>query len=186
MHKLLDRLPKELCVNYEQSEKPKPSDGLTQASLDRAFQGKQRQSGFIFRYKENEIVVLSGKRTLGLEVCELPVATGAKVRVTSLERTLIDVAVRPRYAGGVENVLEAYRRARNKVSIPQLIATLQKFDHVYPYHQAIGYYMERAGFPSKQFSRLKELRMDLNFYLAHNMRRPDYHPGWRIFHPKGL
>jgi hypothetical protein len=44
MHKLLDSLPTELCVNYEQSEKPKPSGGLTQESLDRAFRGKQRQS----------------------------------------------------------------------------------------------------------------------------------------------
>lgn len=186
MHKLLDRLPKQLCVNYEQSAKPKPSGGLTQASIDRAFQGKQRESAFIFRYKENEIVVLSGKCTRGLEVLELPVATGAKVRVTSLERTLIDVTVRPRYAGGVEHVLEAYRRARNKISIPQLIATLQKLDHVYPYHQAIGYYLERAGFPSKQFSRLRELGMDWDFCLAHNMRSTAFDTGWRLHHPKGL
>ena len=28
MHKLVDHLPRELCVNYEQSDKPKPSGGL--------------------------------------------------------------------------------------------------------------------------------------------------------------
>ncbi len=186
IHKLLDRLPKDLCVNYEQSEKPKPSGGLTQESLDRAFRGKHRQSAFIFRYRQHEIVVLSGKHTRGLEVRTLLLATGAKVRVTSLERTLIDVTVRPGYAGGVEHVLEAYRRARKEVSITKLIDTLQKLDHVYPYHQAIGFYMERAGFARKQFALLKQLDMDWDFYLAHNMRSTAFDAGWRLHHPKGL
>jgi len=48
MHKLVDHLPRELCVNYEQSDKPKPSGGLSQEALDRAFRGKQRQSAFSF------------------------------------------------------------------------------------------------------------------------------------------
>jgi hypothetical protein len=66
MHKLVDDLPHELCVNYEQSDKPKPSGGLTQEALDRAFRGKQRQSAFNFR-QVCRIVVLSGKHTSELE-----------------------------------------------------------------------------------------------------------------------
>jgi len=185
IHKLLDRLPKELCVNYEQSNKPKPSGGLTQESLDRAFSGKQRQSAFIFPYEGHAIVILSGKHTGGLDVRELSLATGTKVRVTGLERTLIDVAVRPGYAGGVERVLEAYRRARDQVSVSKLIAALQKLDYIYP-HQAIGFYMERAGFPKKQFSLLKALGLDWDFYLAHNMKTRGYSSDWRLFHPEGL
>ena len=38
------------------------------------------------------------------------------VRVTDLERTLIDIAVRPEYAGGVYEVLNVYRLAKGKVS----------------------------------------------------------------------
>jgi hypothetical protein len=120
MHKLLDHLPRELCINYEQSDKPNISGPLTQEALDRAFQAKQRQSKFIFRYKRHQIVVLSGKDTGVLEVGELPLASGTKVRVTSLERTLIDATVRPGYAGGVGRVLEAYRRARARLSVPGL------------------------------------------------------------------
>lgn len=155
MHKLMDHLPRELCVNYEQSDKPKPSGGLSQEALNRAFRGKQRQSAFSFRYEECQIVVLSGKHTGGLEVRETALATGAKVRVTSLERTLIDATVRPGYAGGVASVLEAYRRAREEISVSRLIDTLRKLDHVYPYHQAIGFYMERAGFPPNNLHRLR-------------------------------
>lgn len=69
----------------------------------------------------------------------MPLATGAKVRVTSLERTLLDATVRPGYAGGVANVLEAYRRAREDLNVSRLINTLGELDHVYPYHQAIGF-----------------------------------------------
>jgi hypothetical protein len=148
MHKLLDHLPRELCINYEQSDKPNISGPLTQEALDRAFQAKQRQS--------------------------------------SLERTLIDATVRPGYAGGVGRVLEAYRRARARLSVPGLANILRKLGHVYPYHQAIGFYMERAGFPSKDLSYFKELGMNSNFYLAHNVGNPVFNREWRIHHPQGL
>ena len=77
--------------------------------------------------------------------------------MTSLERTLIDATVRPGYAGGVATVLEAYRRASEALTVSRLIDTLRKLDYVYPYHQAIGFYMERAGFPTKQLAPLKAL-----------------------------
>ena len=186
MHKLVDHLPRELCVNYEQSGKPKPSGGLTQEALNRAFRGKQRQSAFTFQYEDCHIVVLSGKHTGGLEVREMPLATGTKVRVTTLERTLIDATVRPGYAGGVASVLEAYRRAHGLVSVPKLVDTLKELDHVYPFHQAIGFYMERAGFVAKQLALLKALGTNWDFYLAHGLRNPVFNREWRIHHPKNL
>ena len=106
--------------------------------------------------------------------------------MTSIERTLIDVAVRPAYAGGIENVLEAYRRAQGLVSVDKVIATLQRLDHVYPYHQAIGFYMERAGYPHGYLAQLKALGLDLDFYLAHGIHRTNYNKDWRLHHPSGL
>ncbi len=186
MHKLLDRIPQELCVNYEQSAKPKPAVGLTQSSLDRAFQGKQRQSAFIFNHEARQIIVLSGKHTDGLAVQELPLDSGVKVRVTSLERTLIDVTVRPGYAGGIEGVLNAYRRALDAISVSKLVNILKQLDYVYPYHQAVGFYMERAGFQDKQLSAFKALGLNWDFYLAHGRRNTAFNSTWRIHHPKGL
>jgi predicted transcriptional regulator of viral defense system len=186
MHRLVDHLPKELCVNYEQSPKAKISGDLTQASLTRAFQGEQRQSAFTFRYKKHVIVVLSGKNTGRFEVQPLSIATGATVQVTSLERTLIDVTVRPIYAGGVHNVLQAFRRAQDRVSIDKIISTLQKLDHVYPYHQAIGFYLDRAGYPRHLLARFQDIRMDFDFYLAHGMRETTYDKDWKLHYPRGL
>ena len=186
MHRLLDRIPRELCVNYEQSAKPRPVGGLTQQALDRAFQGKQRQSAFIFNYEEHQIVVLSGKHTNGLGVQKLPLDCGVNVRVTNLERTLIDATVRPGYAGGVAGVLDAYRRAREAISVSKLLGILKELDYVYPYHQAVGFYMERAGYREKQLSAFKALGLDWDFYLGHGLRNTVYNSTWRIHHSAGL
>jgi hypothetical protein len=154
--------------------------------LTRAFQGKQRQSAFTFRYKKHVILVLSGENTGGFEVQPLPISTGANVRVTSPERTLIVVTVRPMNAGGVQNVFQAFRRAQDRISIDKIISTLQKLEHVYPYHQAVGFYLERTGYPQHHLVRLKEIGMDLDFHLAHGMQETTYDKDWKLHYPRGL
>lgn len=89
--------------------------------------------------------------------------------VTGIERTLIDITVRPAYAGGVFQVFEAFKTAKDRVSVNVLIATLKKMKYVYPYHQAIGFYLEKAGYAEKLWSKLLAMGTDYNFYLAHHL-----------------
>jgi hypothetical protein len=108
------------------------------------------------------------------------------LRFTNLERTLIDAAVRPGYAGGVFEVRKAYELAKPTLSVKELSAMLTKLAYTYPYHQAIGYYLERAGHSGAALDVLRKLPMELDFYLTHQMSQTDYVKGWRLFVPKGF
>lgn len=184
LHGLTEQIPFQLYVNSEQSPK-KRSEHLTQQGITNAFAGKQRESTFIFQFDHNQARLLWGKNTGRLEVKEIE-HDGGKIDVTKLERTLIDITVRPSYAGGVLQVLEAYRKAKDRISTGILVATLNRLDYVYPYHQAIGFYMQRAGYSEQQYGRLRALGLYFDFYLTYDLQDKDFDPEWRLFFPKSL
>jgi hypothetical protein len=185
LHGLTDQIPKTIYVNYEQSEKV-GGGNLTQEAIDRAFSHPQRRSKYIFIYEDWQIVLLSGKHTGGLGVLPMPSTLAEPLSVTGLERTLIDIVVRPDYAGGVYQVLQTFKSAKERISTNVMLATLKKLSYVYPYHQAIGFYLQRAGYEVDRWERLGKLPQDFDFYLAHSIRDKDYDQSWRLFFPKGF
>ena len=177
--------PDLIYVNKEQSEKNN-SSSLTQASLNRAFSGKQRQSKFLVTYADTKIMLLNGKDTNRLGMKEITGAQGESIELTDVERTLIDITVRPGYAGGVKNVLESYRNAINKISIQRIAEMLEDLDHLYPYHQAIGFLLERAGQNPQSLTPLRDSGLKYDFFLAHGMKRTKFDSRWRIHYPDDL
>lgn len=188
LHGLNDQIPRRsIYVNLEQSAKPEPDPhSLTQESLTRAFQNKQRESSFAYHWADSEFRILNGKHTGGFGVTSLPLSPQESLPVTKIERTLIDCTVRPTYAGGVDQVLAAYRGAHARVSIATMLATLKRLNYLYPYHQAVGFYLQRAGFAPHQYDRFKALGLKYDFYLAHGLTDCAYDPEWRLFHPQGF
>ena len=186
LHSLTDQIPKTIYVNFEQSPKPRPGGRMTQEAIARAFANQQRRTNYVFRYKDWQIAILSGKQTGRLGVITTRTPQGESLDITNLERTLIDIAVRPEYAGGVYQVLQAFRSAEQQMSVNALLAILKGLDYIYPYHQAIGFYMQRAGYEESRWGRLKQLGFKYDFYLAHGIRDNMYDSEWRLFYPKGF
>lgn len=187
LHGLTQQLPRTFYVNYEQTPKPAPNGSLTQEAVDRAFKGKQRSSRYTWQFENNRFTVLSGKHTGHYGVEELKGPSGEPLRIAGLERTLVDIVVRPTYAGGLYEVLQAYKSARERqVSVSRLLATLKALDYRYPYHQSIGFLMERAGFESSQLKRLRDLGLKCKFYLGYDLKKPDFDESWQVYIPQGF
>lgn len=186
LHALTDQVPKTIFVNREQSPKPdNDSSSLSQASLDRAFKNAARVSNYVFGIRQSRAVLVNGKHSNDFEV-GLITHEGEELRATRLERTLLDAAVRPTYAGGVMEVLQAFRRARGRVSGATLLAALRQLQYTYPYHQSIGFYLERAGYDDAVLNRFRTIERRLDFYLDNRIEQPNYDPSWRVFYPKSL
>jgi hypothetical protein len=187
IHALTDQVPETIYANQEQRPIPSPAFPPTQESIDRAFRNSQRMTTNICDLGRYRLCVLNGKHTGRLGVDETKDESGQSVSVTGLERTLIDITVRPAYAGGVSEVLEAFRRAGPKISVNKLAATLKKMDFVYPYEQAIGFYLDRSGVhKSSHLELFRRQPFEFDFYLTYAMKQAEYSPSWRIHFPAGL
>ncbi|MFH1732867.1 MAG: type IV toxin-antitoxin system AbiEi family antitoxin [Planctomycetota bacterium] len=186
LHGLTEQIPKTWYVNIEQPAKPKPPGELSQSGIDAALRRAPRKTKRIALYDDQRICVLNGMQTGNLGVVEMTAPDGAQVRVTNIERTLIDITVRACYSGGVFEVAKAFEAAKGTASINKLAAMLKKLDYVYPYYQAVGFYVERAGYRDAAVDLLRKFEMKYDFYLDHGLKDKAYAKTWRLYVPKGL
>ncbi len=183
---LTDQVPKVFYFNVEQAVRP-GGGKLVQESINRVFRGKCRLSARVAPLGERSVCMLNGGNTDCLGVRQQVSPEGkASIRVTDVERTLIDAVVRPIYSGGVHQVLAAFKAASNKVSVNRLASYLMKINYTYPFHQAIGFYMERAGYREGQIELIRAFSRDFDFYLDYGIKSPEYIERWRLFVPQGL
>ena len=195
IHGLTEQLPKTVYVSREKPEGSTiriDDEMFEQEAIDAAFRNQPRIS-------QNEITLPDGQvRLMMLESAyhaSAGITSGAvnwggqrplKLRYTDLERTLIDVVVRPFYAGGVFEVAKAFENARGELSGNAMLAMLKRLSLSYPYHQAIGYYLDRSGYKSSVVDLYRKLPMERDFYLTHGMERTRYISRWRLHVPEGF
>jgi predicted transcriptional regulator of viral defense system len=186
LHGLTTQTPRTIYLNIEQ---PKKAGGgtLTQAGIDRAFSGSCRKSTNVADHRDLSICILNGANTANLGVTEINTPdNSSRIRVTDTERTLIDATVRSIYAGGISEVAKAFKRARDRVSAKKLAAYLRKLNYTYPYHQSIGFYMQRCGYKQTQIAFIREFEIEFDFYLDYRLKETDYNKEWKLKIPKGF
>lgn len=179
-HDLTNNIVKSIYVNQEQ--KPKytydEEDTLEQESIDEAFAKPMRTTNNFTFFEGRKLYLINGKHTDNLGVFN-----DKGIRFTNIERTLIDVAVRPDYSGGIFEVLEIYKNAQGVASANKIYSYLKKLNYIYPYHQAIGFYLERAGYKESALKLLEKLPITYNFYLTYEMKNTAYSERWKLYYP---
>lgn len=174
-------------VNLEQPPKNINSSSLDQQSIDGAFNRPARMTNNIVKINEYEIFLLNGMFTGKHSVINKQLPNGSYLDVTDIERTLIDCTVRTAYSGGFEVVLGAYRQAYNKISASKLFQTFTDLGYTYPYHQAIGFYLEKAGvYNDADLDLFRNLEINFNFYLTYDMQDRMYSESWHLYYPIAL
>jgi hypothetical protein len=80
----------------------------------------------------------------------------------------------------------AYQKAKGEISVKKLVTMLKKINHIYPYHQVIGFYMQRAGIDEASLNLLKKIGIEYDFYLDYKMKKKEYSKEWRLYYPNNL
>lgn len=185
IHELTEQMPRSIFLNFEQQQHLSPGGQLEQGNIDKAFSRPPRVTNTIADITDYTVYLLNGKHTGRLGVIDYHDPAKNKLYVTNMERTLIDITVRPTYSGGIAEVLKAYERAAGKVSINKLSAMLADLNYIYPYHQAIGFYLEKAGVYKKaQIDLMDQFEKKYDFYLTHQMKETEYSKKWKLYYPK--
>ena len=122
----------------------------------------------------------------GMQTGNLGVIQKDDICYTNIERTLLDIVVRPQYSGGVNNVLKVYNKAKSLVNLENFIKYYKKIKYIYPYYQSIGFYLEKTNYASEFVDVFFKMKKQYDFYLDYGMKNPKYYERWRLFYPNTL
>lgn len=75
---------------------------------------------------------------------------GYPIRVTTLERTLLDGLLEPEWSGGMENVLRAWALAREALDLDTLVHSVDRFNMPL-LGQRAGFVLEELGYDDSRF-----------------------------------
>ncbi|KFI45957.1 hypothetical protein GA0061078_1595 [Bifidobacterium bohemicum] len=173
---------------------PEP-EKLSQAQLEKTFAvpAKTTNSIYTFRYKgvTREVYLLEKSATVdnGITRISAPHAP-AGIAISGVEKTLIECVLKPNYAGGAQEVLNAFYAAKDRLKILRMMQLLEEGRYSLPYGKNILFYMDRAGYSERQKDlvrqRMSPATQELITYLEKNMHNPALDANIGIYYPERI
>lgn len=186
IHELTLQIPKTIYISEEIHKVSQKKNIIEQKGIDLAFSKEQRTTTNIYRDEaENIRFALIEKQSNNINIGIIK-DNSFLYPVSNIERTLIDCVVRPQYSGGIFSVLEAFRIAINIVDTDKINLYLDQLNYSYPYHQLIGFYLDKAGCDRNRLLPFLNKVSSLNFYMTYNLTNKTLDPKWKIYYPFGI
>jgi predicted transcriptional regulator of viral defense system len=188
---LTNQIPNTVYVCTESNaKKSRANDELTNSKLRQAFLKPHRHTQFVFDFRGCDIAVIERMEGTDSGVVSSKDSSGflpSSARIAGVERALIDAVMCPQYNGGVSSIPDYLKHARGKIDIGKLIRIYRELDFVYPYFQAIGFFLERTGMAEMAGALRAEFTPENKFYIDHSAKASwKYDDRWLIYYPEGI
>jgi hypothetical protein len=185
------QLPKKIYLSVERKSYA-PHNDIEQEAINKALCKEGRKPTIVLSLLGYEIYLVHTKEAnkVGIKRIQL---FDKDYRISTLERTVIDIVVRAEISGGIEEVIQVYKKIsssyKKDISINKIIFILKKLNYIYPYHQIVGYLLFKNGFDTSKFK--KEFTFKNDFFLTRgivneDINNLDYNNEFKIYIPKIL
>lgn len=167
-----------------------------QKKIDIAFSKPMRKStvtnNIEWNNKYYKIIIIEGidLGQEGLKKIKIEKNSDYYISHSNIERTLIDIIIRPDYSGGLNSIVEAFHIAKENIDIEKMATYLNELHLSYPYERNIAFFMKKANYKSSQIAlflnniNLSEVTYD--FYLGYQITNKNYDKEFKIFYPSDL
>jgi predicted transcriptional regulator of viral defense system len=145
-HGLTDLIPEVICVsNYDHKSHRLPLGTTPEDWAELKLPGASRPH--IIEHVQIRWIQTKGEWDFGISVVH---SHGIPLYMTDPERTLLDALRRPEESGGIANVLRAWRRATDSVSMNTLTGYAEQLGKIM--RQRTGFILERLHVEHPRFS----------------------------------
>jgi hypothetical protein len=188
---LIEQRPTDYFITCERQGKSSKHTGLlSPLAVKQAFLKPARRTQNFFEFQKSKFYLLE-KRWLdseGVTSKQFPAdSKDITIRLTSIERTLIDSLISPHYSGGIATVVKAY--ATTPIDVQILKNLYDSLDPIYPFWQSVGFFLEKLGKSSDAivWERAFKGRNSIPFFLEHEAKSYwKFSEKWNLYYPGGV
>lgn len=191
LHELTEQTPRDVYISASRINAPNTAVVLTQENIDVAFLKPPREKMPLAF--ENRKLFLISNVARDTQTITKQITDGKyefSIRLTSLEKTMIDAVIRPHYCGGIPLVIDAFKEANEQdFSVNKALSFIHQNDYKYPYAQCLGFYLDKAGYKEAQLQLVeRKIKPQYKLYLDHNIPTSQLalDERWQVYYPKDL